>query len=184
MKRSLVGCLAWLSLAACPIPPDFASDAGPGSDGGLDAGAILDSGVADAGASGSIGATVQPSNGTSHALAWNGGDLTQSSIDINTSAGAQQVTLAGSNGLEGNIRLTLGNLTPGATSGQVLSITYQPSSGPDSWSCSSTNGCTSQVTLSAYDGQTIAGNFALSFPIDALGNSAQVTNGSFNVTLP
>lgn len=176
---------AWLCpwLAGCPLQPDFASDAGPGApDAGVfDAGATVDAGV-DAGASGDLSATLSTSNGVSTpALAWNGGDLANSTLDS-----PSQVTLFASNPVAGQFKMTLGGLTAGSTTGQVLQVSYQPASGPDGWTCTGAvgNTCTLAVTLSNYDGLNVAGTFSINFPIDVEGNSAALSNGAFNVTLP
>ncbi len=69
---------------------------------------------------------------------------------------------------------------------QVLAVSYQEASGPDSWSCSasSVQACQPNVTLSSYDGRTIAGTFSVTFPEDSFLTSAVLSYGSFNVTLP
>jgi hypothetical protein len=170
-------------LAGCPIAPDFPVDAGP------DAGdvVITDAGVVDAGATGSVGATLTTSSSVSAtSLAWNGSDLESTSIDEEGSTGPQQVTLNANNQVAGNLKMTLGNLTPGATSGQLLQLSYQPASGPDLWTCSATSAvpCTTDVTLTSYDGTTLIGTFSIVFPEDAFGNSAELNQGAFDVILP
>ena len=178
-----------LAVGGCAIAPDFASDAGADAgsiDGGPDAGGTVDAG-SDAGAVGSMGATFTTSaTAGSKSLAWNGSDLAQTSVDASGAAGPQQVTLRGNNLSSGSFTLVLTNLTPGATSDQVLSIAYQPPSGPDSWLCNSTSpvACLPQVTLTSYDGSTIAGTFSVSFPVDSFGVSSELTSGNFDVLLP
>ena len=118
-------------------------------------------------------------------LAWSSTDLAGTSIDAEGSSGPSQVTLSASNGFSGTFKLTLNNLVPGQTSDTVLSISYQPASGPDSWLCNASSPvpCTYNVTLTDYDGVTLAGTFSISFPEDGFGVSASLTSGSFIVTL-
>jgi hypothetical protein len=166
-------------LAGCPIPPDFPVDAGP------DSGVVIDAGVDAGGVTGSAGATLTTSSSASSvSLAWNGSDLAATSIDAEGSTGPSQVTISASNSSSGSFKLTLGSLVPGETSENVLSVSYQPASGPDSWTCNTTSNCVGQVTLSSYDGSTIIGTFALTFPEDTFARSAELSNGSFDVTLP
>ena len=171
-----------LGLAACPIPPDFPIDAGP------DSGVLVDAGV-DAGVvTGSAGATLMTSSSSmTTSLAWNGSDLASTSIDAEGSTGPSQVTISASNASSGSFKLTLGSLVPGATTGTVLSVSYQPKSGPDTWSCSASSASTCAdvtVSLTSYDGVTMHGTFAIAFAADGFGVTAELMNGSFDVTLP
>jgi hypothetical protein len=178
-----LGLAPWL--AACPIPPDFPVDAGPDSGTVIDAG--VDAGVDAGAASGNVGASLMTSSSVSStSLAWNDTDLASTSIDIEGSSGPSQVTISASNDFSGSFKLTLGSLVPCYTTGQVLAISYQEASGPDSWSCNSSSSvaCQPNVTLISYDGSTIAGTFSVAFPDDSFEVSATLSNGSFDVVLP
>jgi hypothetical protein len=181
MKRGfLVGAVSLVLVRAvvgCPIAPDFSSpDAGP-----MDSG-VVDSGMIDAGATGSIGATLQPSNVTnSESLAWNGTDVSASTLDS-----ATQVTLRGTNAASGTFELQLQNLQACGVTALWSLVSYSPTSGEDSWSCSNNldTGCTVDVTLSGFNGTTISGVFAVAFPVDSNLDSATLQSGTFSVTFP
>jgi hypothetical protein len=164
-------------LVACPIPPDFPVDAGP------DSGVILDAGV-DAGVGGSVTATLTTSSNGSGSLAWNGSDLDSTSIDAEGPSGPTQVTISAANRGAGTFKLTIGGLVPGSTTGTVLSVTYQPPGGPNSWTCSGSVNCGGAAALSSYTGSAIAGTFTIIFPTDGVGVSAELSDGKFSVTLP
>ncbi len=175
----LIGLVALaLSFSACPIAPDFPSDSGVDS-GVVDSG-VVDAGI-DAGAYGSIGATLGVSDSiNTYSLAWNGTDVSGSTLDS-----ATQVTLRGNNAAYGTFLLQLQNLTAGGTGEVWSAVNYSEPSGDDIWTCTNTlvTGCTVDVTLSNFDGIDISGTFAISFPADSVGNTAALTSGSFAVTL-
>src|ERR1700722_14429539 len=135
-----------LGFAACPIAPDFPMDSGV-PDSGID---DEDAGV-DAGATGSIGATLTSSTIPSQTLAWNGSQVSTSTLDSPT-----QVTLRGiDTTYYGNFTLQLQNLTAGSTAFQFGEASYIPLPGADPagdiWTCSALEAqlgsCEALITL-------------------------------------
>jgi len=153
-------------LAACPIPPDFAADAGQ-----------------DAGATGSVTANLVTSVAGSTSLSWSGYDLSGTTIEAEGASGPSDITILASNASAGEIELTLGSLSPGSSSVSCSLIAYLTASAGDDWSCSPSSGTCSEaaVSISTYDGGFVIGEFSASFPQDSNSNSAQIS-GQFAVS--
>ncbi len=152
-------------------------------DAGPDAGTVADAGVdAGTGTSGTIGATLTPSNGSSVSLAWNGSQVATSTLDSSSQAtlrGVDNSTLAG----YGYLTLQLVNLTAGGTTGSISGASYSPVSGADSWSCGgATNPCNASLQIGTFDGADLSGGFQVVFAVDSAGASATMT-GTFALAL-
>lgn len=144
---------------------------------------MVDAGVdAGTGASGTIGASLVPSGGSAVSLAWNGSQVSTSTLDSASQAtlrGVDNSSLAG----YGFLTLQLIDLTVGGTTGTINGASYSPVTGQDSWSCGgATNPCNASLLIGDFDGVDIEGSFQVFFAVDAAGHSATL-GGTFNLAL-
>ncbi len=171
---------ALLMFSGCPLYPDVVYDAGPSVDSGSD---DTDAGPDAGTVMGNISAQLQTQNNpTAQNLFWSGTDVAFS--QQNTATG--QATVQGDSLAAGHLQLQLTGLVAGQTSGMAVLISYRTADGSETWNCSGTSGgCSAAVTVTAYDGTILTGNFAVQFGENLSGTDiAVLSNGQFAISFP